>query len=75
MSVEDEKQWDIAFRGMQRFFDEGMVVWTKDRFFLLFSDENVASGKYVMDKVRGLDRTGAISFVGKDDFYIKVNDI
>lgn len=58
MSVEDEKQWDIAFRGMQ-----------------LFSDEDVASGKYVMDKVRGLDRTGAIYFVGEDDIYIKVNDI
>lgn len=75
MNVDDEKQWEIAFSGMQRFFDEGMVVWTKESFFLLFSDDDVASGKYVMDKVKDLDRKGAISFVGKDEFYIKVYNI
>lgn len=43
MNVEDERQWEIAFRGMERFFDEGMVIWSKENFYLLFSSEKVAS--------------------------------
>ncbi|MCQ6260258.1 hypothetical protein [Pseudomonas sp. Q11] len=75
MTVENRHDWEIAFRGLERFFDEGMTLWPKDKFFLLFPNETVANGSYVLEQLINLEKQGAISFVGTDELYIKVLNI
>lgn len=75
MIVENRHDWEVAFRGLQRFFDEGMTLWSKDKFFLLFPNEEVASSSYVIEQLTDLEKQGAISFVGADELYIKVINI
>ncbi len=75
MTVENRHDWEIAFRGLERFFDEGMTLWPKDKFFLLFPNETTASSSYVLEQLTNLEKQGAISFVGTDELYIKVLNI
>jgi hypothetical protein len=49
-----------------------MTLWSKEKFILLFSSEDVASSSYVLDQLRALEGQGAIIFIGDDDLYIKV---
>ncbi len=75
MSVEIRHDWEVAFRGLERFFDEGMTLWPKDKFFLLFPSEEVANSSYVFGQLIALEKQGAISFVGTDELYVKVLNI
>jgi hypothetical protein len=75
MTVENRHDWEVAFRGLERFFDEGMTLWPKDKFFLLFSSEEIANSSYVLEQLTDLEKQGAISFVGTDELYIKVLNI
>lgn len=72
MSADNRHEWSVALRGLERFFDEGMVLWSKKNFDLLFSSEDVANSSYVLDRLRDLDDEGVISFVGDNDLYIKI---
>lgn len=72
MNVKNRHEWEIAFRGLERFFDEGMILWSKDKFFSLFSSETIATSGYVMERLVELDNQGAISFVGTDELYVRV---
>lgn len=72
MSADSRYEWNVALRGLERFFDEGMTLWSKEKFILLFSSEDVASSSYVLDQLRALEGQGAIIFIGDDDLYIKV---
>lgn len=72
MSVDNEHEWNVALRGLERFFDEGMVLWSKRNFDLLFSSENVANSSYVLNRLKDLDEKGVISFVGSNNLYVKV---
>lgn len=72
MNVDNRREWSVALRGLERFFDEGMTLWSKEQFNLLFSSEAVASSSYVLDQLKALEGQGAIVFVGDDDLYIKV---
>jgi hypothetical protein len=72
MSADNRYEWSVALRGLERFFDEGMTLWSKEKFILLFSSEDVASSSYVLDQLRALEGQGAIIFIGDDDLYIKV---
>lgn len=75
MSADNRHEWDVALRGLERFFDEGTVLWSKKNFDLLFSSEDVANSSYVLDRLRDLDDKGVISFVGDNDLYIKILNI
>lgn len=75
MTVENRHDWEVAFRGLERFFDEGMTLWPKDKFFLLFPSEEIASSSYILEQLTDLEKQGAISFVGTDELYIKVLSI
>ena len=72
MSADNRHEWSVALRGLERFFDEGMVLWSKKNFDLLFSSEDVANSSYVLDRLRDLDDEGVISFIGDNDLYIKI---
>lgn len=72
MSASNKHEWDVALSGLERFFDEGMTLWSKEKFGLLFSSNDIASSKYVSEQLKALEDRGAIIFVGKDDIYIKV---
>lgn len=72
MSADNRHEWSVALRGLERFFDEGMVLWSKKDFDLLFSSEDIANSSYVLDRLRGLDKEGVISFIGDNDLYIKI---
>ncbi len=72
MSADNRYEWSVALRGLERFFDEGMTLWSKEKFILLFSSEDVASSSYVLDQLRALEGQGVIVFIGDDDLYIKV---
>lgn len=72
MSADNRYEWSVALRGLERFFDEGMTLWSKEKFILLFSSEDVASSSYVLDQLKALEEQGAIVFIGDDDLYIKV---
>ncbi len=72
MSADNRHEWSVALRGLERFFDEGMVLCSKKNFDLLFSSEDVANSSYVLDRLRDLDDEGVISFVGDNDLYIKI---
>ncbi|WP_095093534.1 hypothetical protein [Pseudomonas sp. Irchel 3A5] len=75
MSVENRYEWEVAFRGLERFFDEGMTLWPKDKFVLLFSSEESANSSYVLEQLINLEKQGAISFVGTDKVYFKVLNV
>ncbi|MBD9591111.1 hypothetical protein IB254_28905 [Pseudomonas sp. PDM03] len=75
MTVENRHDWEVAFRGLERFFDEGMTLWPKDKFLLLFPSEEIANSSYVLQQLTDLEKQGAISFVGADELYIKVLNI
>lgn len=75
MTVENKHDWEVAFRGLERFFDEGMTLWSKDKFFLLFPSKEIANSSYVMQQLTGLEKQGAICFVGTDELYVKVLNI
>lgn len=72
MTVENRHDWEVAFRGLERFFDEGMTVWPKDKFFLLFPSKEIACSSYVLQRLIDLEKQGAICFVGTDELYIRV---
>lgn len=72
MNANHKKHWVIALRGMQRFFDEGMVLWPKEKFYLLFPNEKVAKSSYVLSQLKELEKNGAICLVGTDEIYIKI---
>lgn len=72
MNAVNRYEWSVALRGLERFFDEGMTLWSKEKFSLLFSREDIARSSYVLDQLRVLERRGAIVFVGDDELYIKV---
>lgn len=72
MNADNRYEWSVALRGLERFFDEGMSLWSKEKFVLLFSSEDVASSSYVLDQLKALEGQGAIAFIGDDDLYIKV---
>lgn len=75
MSVENKHEWDVALKGLERFFDEGMTLWTKEKFISLFSSNAIATSEYVVGQLRILEDKGAIVFVGEDEIYIKVVSI
>jgi len=75
MTEENRHNWDIAFSGLERFFDEGMTVWPKDKFCLLFPSEEIANSSYVLRRLIELEKKGSISYVGTDELYIKVLNI
>ncbi|WP_024672435.1 hypothetical protein ACTACG_06130 [Pseudomonas syringae] len=75
MSAENKHDWDVALRGLKRFYDEGMTVWSRSKFFSLFSNEKVAVSDYVLMRLAELDRQGVIAFSGTEDLYIKVLNI
>ncbi|MGE8360953.1 hypothetical protein [Pseudomonas sp.] len=72
MNAGNRHEWSVALRGLERFFDEGMTLWSKEKFILLFSSEDIASSSYVLERLRALEAQGAIIFVGDDDLYIQV---
>jgi hypothetical protein len=73
MSEGNESElWSIALNGMKRFFDEGMTIWKEGQFFSLFPNNNVAQSDYVVSKLKELDVSGSIQFVGDKNIYIKV---
>ncbi|ELQ08984.1 hypothetical protein A988_20886 [Pseudomonas syringae BRIP39023] len=72
MTVGNEHDWEVALRGLQRFFDEGMTVWSKSKFFSLFPNEEAENNDYFLLRLIDLERQGVIAFPGRDDFYIKV---
>lgn len=75
MSEENKYFWDVAFRGMQRFFDEGLTIWPKDKFFLLFPSRDVAQSDFVFKQLKDLESKGSIELVGSDDVYVRVINI
>lgn len=75
MSVDNRHHWEIALRGLERFFDEGMSLWSREKFYLLFPSEEIAKSSYVLGQLKDLEKRGAISFVGTDEVYIKVLSI
>ncbi|KKN93988.1 hypothetical protein LCGC14_0192520 [marine sediment metagenome] len=72
MSVNDKREWEIALRGLKRFFDEGMAVWPREKFDSLFSSKEVANSHYVLEALKSLELQGAIILVGTDDLYIRI---
>lgn len=72
MNADSRHEWSVALRGLERFYDEGMTSWSKEKFNLLFSSEEVANSSYVRDQLKALEEKGAIVFVGDNNLYIKV---
>jgi hypothetical protein len=72
MSRNDECEWAVAYRGIERFFDEGMTVWSKDKFVMLFQDSAVAEGCYVKEQLRKLEEQGSIELLWGDEEYLRV---
>jgi hypothetical protein len=64
--------WEAALEGLEMFFDEGMILWSRERFNLLFPSEEIATSSYVLGRLLDLEMRGAISVVDSDDVYIKV---
>ncbi|MGV8920083.1 MAG: hypothetical protein ACOH2R_20140 [Pseudomonas sp.] len=64
--------WEVALQGLQRFFDEGMTRWSKERFDLLFPSKEIAGSVYVLAQLSRLEQRELISFVGAEDLYIEV---
>lgn len=72
MTVEYRHDREVAFRGLERFFDEGMTLWPKEKFFSLFSSKEIANSSYVMQKLTDLERQGVICFVGADELCVEI---
>jgi hypothetical protein len=72
MSVRNKHYWEAALEGLELFFDEGMILWSRERFHLLFPSEEIATSSYVMGRLLELETRGAISVVDTDEVYIKV---
>ncbi|WP_397452309.1 hypothetical protein [Pseudomonas sp. NA-150] len=72
MGAGNKHAWEVALQGLQRFFDEGMTRWSKERFNLLFPSEEIAGSGYVLAQLSRLEQRQFIAFVGAEELYIEV---
>jgi hypothetical protein len=76
MNVASEKEsWEIALRGLQRFYDEGMTKWSRKDFYALFPSDENAKSDYVKQKLFELAEKKALSIVGEDDNFLIIHKI
>ena len=71
----EKESWEVAFRGLQRFYDEGMTKWSWKNFSALFPSEDIAASEYVKGKLLDLVAKNAVTFVGRDDVFLIINKI
>lgn len=72
MSEDVEYRWEVAVRGLQRFFEEGKTSWSKQEFCAVFPDESYLDSPYIQEKLKQLEKNGCISLVGSDDTYLRI---
>ena len=72
MAARNKNAWKVAHQGLARFFDEGMTLWSKERFYLLFPSEETAASGYVLTQLLQMEQQEMILFIGAEELYIEV---
>lgn len=67
-----ELEWETALSGIKRFYDEGMTIWSKENFKLLFKDADGYKSPYIIGKIEELQKIGTLIFKKSDDIYIEI---
>ena len=69
---EVRKRMEIVKAGIDRFFSEGYLQWSRDNFRKLLGSELHLEDDRVVFTLYGWEDAGIVQFVGEDDPYIEV---
>ena len=69
-SEDFSENWDVIKAGIERFYSEGYIKWSKKNFLKLFSKDVDINDPAIISVLKEWEKNGIIRFVGKDEVYL-----
>lgn len=63
---------DVIKAGIERFYSEGYIKWSKKNFLKLFNEDIDINDPEIISVLEEWEKNGIIRFVGKDEVFIEV---
>jgi|GEM_PF-2897929 hypothetical protein len=66
------KSLDVIKAGIERFYSEGYIKWSKKNFLNLFNEDIDINDPELISILQEWEKNGIIRFVGKNEVFIEV---